>query len=89
MCHSSACVLPEKSESMTVQGSSPYLKAGLFVAMFLQMSLLKIDEATNENTTFAIGPLYSLAFSFYMGKIKAQDGGAWWAAVYGVAQSWT
>ena len=57
--------------------------------MFLQMSLLKIDEATNENTTFAIGPLYSLAFSFYMGKIKAQDGGAWWAAVYGVAQSWT
>ena len=66
MCHSSACMLPEKSESMTVQGSSPYLKAGLFVAMFLQMSLLKIDEATNENTTLAIGPLYSLGHSAFI-----------------------
>ena len=87
--HSSKASILQRSAFFIVQLSHPYVTTGKIIALTRQSFVDKVMSLLfNMLSRLVIGegngtPLQCSCLE------NPRDGGAWWAAVYGVAQSWT
>ena len=87
--HSSKASILQHSAFFTIQLSHPYMTTGKTIALTIQTFVGKVVSLLfNMLSKLVIGegngnPLPCSCLE------NPRDGGAWWAAVYGVAQSWT